>query len=69
MIAAIFLSANPSSLDILLPKVIMASTLGLQGHQRPFYRSIAVAPLIYTYFQELKAANNSIAQNTVHLNI
>lgn len=69
MIAAVFLRANPSSLDILLVKAITASTLGLQGNQRSFYRSIAVAPLIYTYFQELKAANNSIAQNTVHLNI
>lgn len=61
MITAVFLRANPSSLDTLLAKVIIASTLVLQVNQRFFNCSIAVAALIYGYFQELKAADNSIA--------
>lgn len=61
MITAVFLRANPSSLDTLLAKVIIASTLVLQVNQRFSNCSIAVAALIYAYFQELKAADNSIA--------
>lgn len=60
MITALFLRANLSSFDTLLAKVIKASTSVLQANQRSFYCSIAVAALMYSYFQELKAANNSI---------
>lgn len=61
MITVVFPRANPSSIDTLLAKVIIASTLVLQVSQSFFNCSIAVAALIYAYFQELKAADNSIA--------